>query len=177
MRRAALIAAGLGLLAGPGLACSPAPFQTPVGAVVEGPGCGMEMALGAFDAVRLGAAERLRGGLSMQALSEGNGCYARLSLVVHDCTAGRVAVIGPETFDLMASLGQDPAAMTGLESIHNRALDALKSGSVQTLDDFTALSRAQGLGEPQMLGTTESLHFGGQSVPLSCACATARDGG
>lgn len=176
MLRAVLMAAGLGLAAAPALACSPAP-ASPVGVPAEGPGCGYQIALSPFDSVHLGAAERLRGGLSLQALSRGNGCYAQLSLVVLDCAAGRAAVIGPEAFDLMASLGQDPGAMTALESIHNRALDALKSGSVQTLDDFIALSRAQGLGEPQMLGTTEGLHFDGQSVPLSCACATARDGG
>jgi hypothetical protein len=167
-----LIMAALLLLPGAALACSPA-IRAPSPVPTQGPHCAYSMDLNEIDTVILGGAERAPSGLILQALSDGNGCYARFNLVVHDCAAGQVMVIGTEHFSLMDAAGQDPEVRPGIEIIREAAM----AGELATLADLTAASEARGYGVPLVLRPNQSLQFEGQSLPLSCACREAGRGG
>jgi hypothetical protein len=170
MIRAAALVLMLG--ASPALACSPA-FIEPSPFPVQGPGCAFSIDLNQTDSVNLGPTARLANGLILQALSEGNGCYSRNHLIVHDCAARAVMVIGAEHFSLMEAMGREAEELSGLEIIRETALAASTAGRPLAPEDFTTLSRAQGYGAPQMLRPTDSLRFDRQTVPLGCACRTA----
>lgn len=175
MIRAAALATTLGAAA-PALACSPALFD-PAPYPVPGANCALRIDLNEIDQVHLGEAEPLGGGLILQALSEGNGCYARFHLLVHDCGRAQVMVIGAERFNLMEAMGRDPNQRPGLEIIREGALAARDRGQVPGFDDFAAQSRAQGYGTPQVLRVNQSLRFDRHRLPLGCACREARADG
>ncbi len=166
MLRAATLA--FALSGAPVLACSPALIE-PSAVPIQGPGCAYVIHLNEIDAVHLGEAVRAPGGLILQALSEGNGCYARFHLIAHDCAAAQVMVIGAENFSLMEAMGRDPSWRPGIELIREDAL-AAPGG---TLADLRAASLAEGYGEPQVLRPADSLRFGAQTLPLACACREA----
>lgn len=166
-----LIPALVLLAPGAALACSPA-IREPSPVPVQGPNCAYGFDLDEIDGVSLGGAERAPSGLLVQALRDGNGCYSRLNLVVHDCAAGQVMVIGTEHFDLMAAMERGPAYSPPIEAIRDGAI----SGELATLADLAAASAAQGYGTPLVLRPDQSLQFGGQTLPLSCACREARRG-
>jgi hypothetical protein len=172
MARAAAILATVAALLAPGIghACSPA-IQTPSPVPVQGPNCALRLDLNEIDSVFLGEATRIEGGLILQALSDGNGCYARYNLVVHDCAAGQVMVIGTEHFNLMDDMDNGP---TGLERIREAAL--APSGP-RDLAAFAVLSEAEGYGTPVTMRPNQSLRFGTESLPVACACRTAAQGG
>lgn len=156
------------------LACSPG-FITPSAVPVAGPNCALRLDLDETDSVSLGETVRTPAGLIVQTLSNGNGCYARFNLLVHDCATGQVMVIGTERFDLMSTLDQrGPPPQTGLERIRARALTA---GGPQDLAGFAALSASEGYGDPVVMRTNQSLRFGNRTLPVACACQTAARGG
>lgn len=171
MRALPVIALLAGLPTG-GLACSPA-IREPSPVPVQGPNCAYGFDLDEIDGVSLGEAARAPSGLLVQALRDGNGCYSRLNLVVHDCAAGQVMVIGTEHFDLMQAMERGPAHNPPIEAIRDGAI----SGELATLADLAAASAAQGYGTPLVLRTDQSLRYDRQTLPLSCACRTARGGG
>jgi hypothetical protein len=169
-----LVALVPGLAGGAALACSPAPF-TPSATPVAGPNCALRIDLNEYDIVALGPATRTPSGLIVQELSDGNACYTRFNLVVHDCAAGQVMVIGTEHFDLMRAMEQNPEGRpTGLERIRDAGLAA---GGPRDLAGFAALSQAEGYGTPATLRPNQSLRFGDRTLPLSCACREAGRGG
>jgi hypothetical protein len=164
------VAVASALFAGPALACSPGIF-TPSAVPVAGPNCALRIDLNEVDSVHLGEATATPAGLILQPLSDGNGCYARFNLLVHDCSAGQVLVIGTEHFNLMADAGNAP---TGLERIRDAAL---ASDGPRDLPGFAALSEAGGYGTPLTLHTSQSLRFGTQTLPVACACREAAQRG
>jgi len=168
-------AVALALASGPALACSPM-IRDPAPRPVAGPDCALTIDLDQTDSVSLGAALPLAAGMFLQPLSDGNGCHNRQNLLVHDCAAGRVMVIGTERFDLMDTLGRGPGRPSGLEVIRDRALAARAAGRTTTLDEFAAQSRAQGYGTPLVLATGQRLQYGNRRLPLDCACRTAGRG-
>jgi hypothetical protein len=190
MKRAAVIAAGraairraagrgiallaLALVPGAALACSPGEF-TPSPVPVPGANCALRIDLSPYDSVQLGDAIRTPGGLILQPVGEGNGCYSRTNLLVHDCAAGQVMVIGTEHFDLMRAMEQGPEGrQTGLERIRDAALAA---GGPRDLAGFAALSQSEGYGTPVMMRPDQSLRFGNRTLPVACACREARRSG
>jgi len=164
------------LAGGPVLACSPMIIE-PASEPRRGPDCALAFDLDETDIVSLGSAVPLSAGMFLQPLSDGNGCYNRQNLLVHDCNAGRVMVIGTEHFSLMESMERGPGRISGLEVIRDLALAAHAAGRTQSLDDFAAQSRAQGYGTPLVVATTQRLQYGNRRLPLDCACRTARRSG
>jgi hypothetical protein len=150
------------------LACSPA-FRTASVVPQQGPGCTYAVDLDAAANVSLGQTHATPSGLILQPLGRGNGCHSSTDLVVHDCRARQVMIIGTEHFVLMEDFDRDPLDRPRLEVIH----DAAMSGELATLADFDAASRAQGFGAPLVLRPEQSLDFQGRRVPLSCACREA----
>jgi len=177
-RAAAILALAMVAAAMPAAAsaCSPA-VRPPSPVPVRGPDCALSVDLNEIDTASLGSAVALGGGLVLQPLIDGNGCYNRQNLLVHDCTAGQVMVIGTEHFALMEAMGRDPDHVHGLERIRVAALAARDAGETRTLDDFAAMSRAEGYGEPLVIATRQALQFGDRRLPLDCACRMARRGG
>lgn len=163
-----LILALFMLAPGAALACSPA-IREPSPVPTQGPNCAYGFDLNEIDAVSLGGAERTPSGLFVQALRDGNGCYSRLNLVVHDCAAGQVMVIGTENFSLMDAMERGPDYRPPIEAIRDGAI----AGELATLADLSVASEAQGYGTPLVLRPDQSLQFEGQTLPLSCACREA----
>ena len=170
-RIALALAAALAVVAilpRPALACSPA-IVTPSPVPVQGPDCALRIDMDEINAASLGAAVALGDGFLMQPLSEGNACYNRQYLLFHDCAARQVMVIGAEDHDVMLA-HEAQGAGSGLERIRETALRVRDAGQRLDMDGLAALSRAEGFGAPQVLRTSQSLRFGGHTMPLSCAC-------
>jgi hypothetical protein len=144
------------------LACSPA-IVSPAPHPVRGEGCALRIDLDAVDAVFLSAVQPLSPSLSIQNLTEGNGCYARLNLVVHDCAARAVMIIGTEHFSLMDA---EPGSSSPLDDLRTAAL---ADGNAD-LARMAALSEQAGFGAPLQLRPDQALQFGRHRLPLGCVC-------
>ena len=152
------------------LACSPTIF-TPSPVPVQGPACALSVDVNDQQIASLGAATRLSQGMFLQVLDEGSGCHYVQHLVVHDCARDQVMIIGAERWALMQMLeDESDEAESGLDRIRDAALAARDAGRPLDMDGFVALSHAHGYGAPQVLRTNQSLRFGRQTMPLSCAC-------
>lgn len=143
-------------------ACSPV-IVTPAAQPQRGEGCAIRMDLDATNAVRLSAVQPLGARLSIQTLTEGNACDARLNLVVHDCAAREVMIIGTEHFALMEAVPGAPSPLDDLLAT------AFAEGSPD-LARMATLSEQAGFGAPLRLRPDQALQFGRHRLPLSCVC-------
>ena len=159
-RRLALTLAAL-MAPGAALACSPVLF-TPSETPVYGEGCQIVTYVDEIRAVGLSEVVNPGHGLVRQDIFDGNGCYWEADLLVQDCAAGQMLVIGPDNRDLMSEPQQ-----TGID----RLVAAMDAGGV-TLDQLEAMARAEGYAATLRLATGTRLSVNGHGVPSNCACET-----
>jgi hypothetical protein len=145
-------------------ACSPA-MRTPAAQPVRGDACALRIDLDEVNVVSLSAAQGFGAGLSIQKLTQGNACDAALNLVVHDCAAGAVLIIGTEHFALMEAADGAPSP---LDDLRRRAL----ADTGADLARVAALSEQAGFGAPLQLRPDQALQFGRHRLPLGCVCGT-----
>jgi hypothetical protein len=160
--RLPLLSAALVALAAPALACMPAPM-TPTAGPVAGEGCSQSHVLTEIRAVGLSPMQVLAGGLVLQDLYDGNGCYWEANLVVTDCAAGQMLVIGPDARDL-----QTEPRQTGIDRIA-----AWLEGQGAGVDLTAVAARAvqEGYAAPLQAAVGARLSINGAGVATGCACA------
>lgn len=156
-----LLALCLLLSPGASLACSPVPF-TPSAMPVLGEACEFTTFLGEYRAVGLSAITATAGGFYRQDIFDGNACYWEADLLIQDCAAGQMLVIGPDMRDLM----HEPRE-TGIDRITAR-IDA----EALTLDQIEALAVAEGYETHLRLAAGTRLSVNGDGLPTRCACET-----
>lgn len=156
-----LLAAIASLAPSAALACSPAPF-TPSAMPVVGEACEFTTYLTEYRAVGLSAITTTAGGLYRQDIFDGNACYWELDLLIQDCAAGQMLVIGPDHRDLMTE-----PRNTGIDRITAR-IDA----EALTLDQIEALAVAEGYETHLRLAAGTRLSVNGDGLPTRCACET-----
>ena len=143
------------------LACSPMPF-TPSEMPVIGADCAFTSYLTEYRAVGLSEITVSAGGLYRQDIFDGNACYWEANLLIQDCAAGRMLVIGPDMRDLM----HEPRT-TGIDRIVAR-MDTEELD----LDQITELARAEGYETRLRLRTGARLSVNGHGLPTRCGCET-----
>ena len=161
MMRQAALALIASLLPAAALACSPAPF-TPSAMPVVGEACEFTTFLGEYRAVGLSAITATAGGLYLQDIFDGNACYWEADLLIQDCAAGQMLVIGPDMRDLM----HEPRE-TGIDRITARV-----EAEALTLDQIEAMARAEGYETHLRLAAGARLSVNGDGLPTRCACET-----
>lgn len=153
------------LLAAPALACSPAEM-VPSAKPVRGENCAVSHTVSEIDVAALGEVTKLSNGFLLQESFEGNACYAETSLLVIDCNKGQVALLGPQTFDLMnggpqgqmEQLGRDLEKLSGKGKL---SLDAAaKAGAKRKLPQFASAK------------TKDRIEMMGRKFALDCGCKT-----
>lgn len=159
--RLPLFAPALTLAAAPALACSPMPF-TPSEMPEVGEACAFVTYLTEYRAVGLSEILVTAGGLYRQDIFDGNGCYWEANLLIQDCAAGQMLVIGPDMRDLM----HEPRE-TGIDRIVARIdVESL------TLDQIADLARSEDYETRLRLDAGARLSVNGQGLPTRCGCET-----
>gem|GEM_PF-6824521 len=148
-------------LGAPAPACSPVLF-TPSQMPEVGEDCAFVTYLTEIRAVGLSSITVTAGGLYRQDIFDGNACYWESDLLVQDCAAGQMLVIGQDDRSLM----QEPRE-TGIDRIVAR-IDA----EALTLDQIEALARAEGYETRLRLAAGARLSVNGEGLPTRCGCET-----
>jgi len=161
----AVLLALLTLVPVPALACSPVLF-TPSETPVYGERCAIVTHVDPIRAVGLSSLTDLGQGLAYQDIFDGNACYWEANLLVHDCSAGEILVIGEDNRALMTEPRE-----TGID----RIVEAMQSaGTPMTLDALSAMAEAEGYATRLRLTAGTRLSVNGHGVPTNCACDTLR---
>jgi len=157
------------VVAGPALACSPS-VHTPSEVPQNGPSCSVTWFPDEIRSIGLGPARDLGKGYVGQIAADGNGCYSEINFVLMDCKKGEVLVIGPDNFDLTAR--SENKAPVPFEVVLKDIETAATGGIPLTLDAVAARAETAGLETRLRVRTTDAINFNGQSIGLTCACAT-----
>lgn len=171
--RTALVAFALALAPAAARACSPVPF-TPSATPERGEACAYYRYLTEIRAVGLSPATDLGGGFVLQHATDGNACYHEWNLVLYDCTAGELAVIGPARDDYFPENSGAP-----MRAVYDRLEAEAAAGHPMSLDAASELGHAQGFGAALRVRAGTRLAINGYTVPTDCACDTyyPRSGG
>lgn len=154
-------AALLAMLGAPVLACMPV-LMVPTAAPVPGEGCSQSHVLTEIRAVGLSPMQDLGNGLIVQDIYDGNACYWEANLLVHDCAAGQMLVIGPDA----RSLDTEPR-QTGIDRIAAwMAAEAASPG----LQAVAARAGQEGYGAPLQAAVGARLSINGAGLATGCAC-------
>ncbi|NKX44355.1 hypothetical protein [Roseicyclus persicicus] len=155
------IAAATGLTAQAALACMPVPLEVTAGPVA-GEGCSQSQVLDEYRAVGLSSVTAAAGGLLMQDIYDGNACYLEANLLVIDCAAGQMLVIGPD----QRSLETEPRE-TGIDRI---AAWLGTEGPAPGFDEIAARAMREGYDAPLRAAAGARLSINGAGVDTTCAC-------
>lgn len=158
----ATILGGLTAMTGPALACMPV-MMTPSATPTPGEACAISWTLTEIRAAGLSPVTDLGDGLVMQHVYDGNACYWESNLLVQDCATGTAMVIGPDDRALM-----DEPRETGID----RIAAALQIGAIAGLAPVAGLAATEGYPPALTLATDATISVNGQSMAISCACAT-----
>lgn len=150
---------------GAALACSIIDF-TPSDGPVRGAACSHTYYVSTSRAVGLSEASDLGGGLVVQHATDGNACYREWNIVLHDCTAREVLVIGPARADYP----WDPEPP--MFALFERIEAAAAAGRPLSLDALAGLASAAGYGNALRVPVGTRLSINGYQVPSDCACDT-----
>jgi hypothetical protein len=155
--------AGLTAMTSPALACSPA-LETASATPTMGEACAINWTLSEIRSVGLTPVTDLGGGRVMQFIYDGNACYSESNLLVQDCATGTAVVIGPDDLTWMDEQPRE----TGID----RIAAALRVGAIAGLEPVAGLAMTEGYPPALMLTTDATISINGQSLAISCACAT-----
>ncbi len=161
MRLLGAFSIAAGVSAGVAQACSPVGF-TPSEMPEVGEACAFTTYLTETRAVGLSEITVTAGGLYRQDIFDGNGCYWEANLLIQDCAAGQMLVIGPDMRDLM----HEPIE-TGIDWIVAR-IDV----EDLSLDQIADLARREGYETRLRLAAGARLSVNGQGLPTRCGCET-----
>ena len=163
-------AVALTLSAGLAEACS-ATAGVPSNVPVHGSACSVSTQVEEYRSVRLTRATDLGRGFVRQNITDGGGCGYENNLIVHDCGADRLLVVGWEMFDVMDSLTPN-SPQPALERITDRIDQAAQGGSPLTLSAIAGLARSERLPTALELAGGTRVSINGHGVSTSCACQT-----
>lgn len=164
--RTALVALTLVLTPAVARACSPVLF-TPSAIPERGEACSYYRYLTEIRAVGLSTASDLGGGYVIQHATDGNACYHEWNIVLFDCTARELAVIGPARDDYFPENSGAP-----MRAVYDRLEAEAAAGHPMSLDAASDLGRAQGFGAALRVPVGTRLAINGYNVPTDCACDT-----
>ncbi|MCC5954951.1 MAG: hypothetical protein JJU07_02535 [Natronohydrobacter sp.] len=167
IRTACLSAAVGALSAASALACMPS--EKPLEPDVRGPDCAFAMDVSRISTVSLSSAEPLGERRYLQTLSDGQVCEGSKNLVVHDCAAGKMLIIGTEFYHAFAMPREDDRH---IHKVREAALKVRDQGIVPDFAMITSLSQAEGFGEPKVLRINQRLQFERRTLRLDCVCRT-----
>ena len=161
----AILASMLLLTPGAALACSIVEY-TPSNGPVREASCAYTYYVDTARAVGLSEASDLGGGIVMQHATDGNACYYEWNIVLHDCTAREVLVIGPARADYPL----DP--LPPMFGIAERIEAAAEAGRPPNLETLAGMAAAVGYGHGLRVPVGTRLSINGYTVPSDCACDT-----
>ena len=153
-------------LGSPALACLPQ-MLTPSSTPKVGEACAISWTLTDIHVVGLTEATVLPSGLIVQDIYDGNACYWEANLLVHDCAAGVAIVVGPDNRELMLEPRE-----TGID----RIAAALESGVLTQLTALAGVAQAEGYPPALTVPSGSAIAVNGQTIDISCACATLFQG-
>jgi hypothetical protein len=141
--------------------------MTPSPQPVQGAGCSYYHILTESRSVGLSEAVDLGSGLVLHHATDGNACYREWNLVLHDCTARELVVVGPDRADYLPA---DSGA--SMYALFARIEAEAAAGRPMTLDALTDAAVASGYAPPLRVPVGTTLSINGHRVPTACACAT-----
>ncbi len=159
------------LLPGAAQACRFLPYE-PAEAPIFGKACTARWTLETDRMVELGEAYDLGAGITLQRLTDGNGCDMEVHLVVHDCGTADVIRIGP-----VRQIAGDPdESGQALEDLA-AYLDGAEAGTPTTLAGIEERASALGLEVSARVISGQKVQAGDFDVTTGCACSLFYDGG
>lgn len=165
LRRAVAGGALAFALPGAALACNIVPI-VPSATPERRANCSYTHLVSEIRAVRLSEAVDLGGGFVLQYALDGNACYHERNIVLHDCAARDLVVVGPERADY--PWDPEPPMFDIQERIQTEA----EAGQPMTLTALTELAQSHGYADTLRVSVGTRLSINGYSVPSNCACDT-----
>jgi hypothetical protein len=166
MIRLGVAALVLGIQSVPAIACSIVDM-TPSDQPMRGANCSYYHIATTIRAVGLSEAVDLGGGFVIQHATDGNACYREWNIVVHDCNARSLVVVGPARDDYGPEQAEVP-----MYDIFNRIESDAAAGHPMSLAALTSLADSYGYAGTLRTAVGTRLSINGYNVPSDCACDT-----